>query len=180
MEDIGIKINNIVTDDGPMYDAIYTGEYEMFSMAHGYDNIPDYPWWRCHSSNIFEWGDNVYHIDNSTVDTIMDEYVAATPATLYAKATAASKAILDNVPYVPLYLSDDTHAIRAEWVNWTAPPGGPFTAFNPRTMVFMYDDTFGVTTTTTAPPPDMILLLGVGAGALIVGIVITFFIVRRK
>jgi peptide/nickel transport system substrate-binding protein len=179
MEDIGIKINNVVTDDGPMYDAIYTGEYEMYSMAHGYDNIPDYPWWRCHSSNIFEWGDNVHNLNNATVDTIMDEYVAATPATLYAKATAASQAVLDNIPYVPLYLSDDTHALRAEWVNWTAPPGGPFTAFNPRAMIFMYDDTFGITTT---PPPatDFLLIIGVGAGALVVGIVITYFILRRK
>jgi peptide/nickel transport system substrate-binding protein len=179
MEDIGIKINNVVTDDGPMYDAIYTGEYEMYSMAHGYDNIPDYPWWRCHSSNIFEWGDNVYHLDNGTVDTIMDEYVAATPATLYAKATAASQAVLDNIPYVPLYLSDDTHAMRKEWVNYTTPAGGPFTAFNPRTMVFMYDDTFGETTT-PPPAPDILLILGVGAGALVVGVLITYFIVRRK
>jgi len=179
MEDIGIKINNVVTDDGPMYDAIYTGEYEMYSMAHGYDNIPDYPWWRCHSSNIFEWGDNVDHIDNATVDTIMDEYMAATPATLYAKATAASKAILDNVPYVPLYLSDDTHALRAEWENYTAPAGGPFTAFNPRAMVFMYDSELGEPTT-PPPAPDILLILGVGAGALVVGVIITYFIVRRK
>ncbi len=179
MEDIGIKINNVVTDDGPMYDAIYTGEYEMYSMAHGYDNIPDYPWWRCHSTNIFEWGDNVHHLDNATVDQIMDDYMAATPATLYARATDASQAVLDNIPYVPLYLSDDTHALRAEWVNFTTPAGGPFTAFNPRSMVFMYDSEFGEPTT-TPPPPDILLIVGVGAGALIVGIVITYFIVRRK
>ncbi|MFW9976035.1 MAG: ABC transporter substrate-binding protein, partial [Candidatus Thorarchaeota archaeon] len=179
MEDIGIKINNVVTDDGPMYDAIYTGEYEMYSMAHGYDNIPDYPWWRCHSSNIFEWGDNVHHLDNVTVDQIMDNYMAATPATLYARATDASQAVLDNIPYVPLYLSDDTHALRAEWVNFTTPAGGPFTAFNPRSMVFMYDSEFGEPTT-TPPPPDILLIVGVGAGALVVGIAITYFIVRRK
>lgn len=181
MEDIGIKINNVVTDDGPMYDALYTGEYEMYSMAHGYDNIPDYLWWRCHSDNIFEWGDNIYHLDNSTVDTIMDEFMAATPATLYEKASAASLAVLENIPYVPLYLSDDTHAMRKEWVNYTTPAGGPFTAFNPRAMIFMYDEDIGGETTT--PPPgglDPVLLVGVGAGALIVGVLITYFIVRRK
>jgi len=176
MEEIGIKINNVVTDDGPMYDAIYTGQYEMFSMAHGYDNIPDYPWWRCHSSNIFEWGDNVYHLDNATVDTIMNDYMAATPATLYAEATAASKAILDNIPYVPLYLSDDTHALRAEWVNFTTPAGGPFTAFNPRTMVFMYDDGTGI----VPGGGDMTLIIAIGAGALIVGVIVVVFLVRRK
>jgi ABC-type transport system substrate-binding protein len=171
----------MVTDDGPMYDAIYTGEYEMYSMAHGYDNIPDYLWYRCHSANIFEWGDNVDHLDNATVDTIMDEYVGATPADLYAKATAASMAVWEDIPYVPLYLSDDTHAMRKEWVNYTTPPGGPFTAYNPRAMIFMYDEDFGGTTT---PPPsggmDPLLLVGVGAGALIIGVLITYFAVRRK
>ena len=181
MEEIGIKINNVVTDDGPMYDAIYTGEYEMYSMAHGYDNVPDYLWYRCHSANIFEWGDNVDHLDNATVDAIMDDYVSATPAELYAKATAASLAVWENIPYVPLYLSDDTHALRKEWVNYTTPAGGPFTAYNPRAMIFMYDEDFGGTTT---PPPsggmDPLLLVGVGAGALIIGVLITYFAVRRK
>jgi ABC-type transport system substrate-binding protein len=182
MEDIGIKINNVVTDDGPMYDAIYTGEYEMYSMAHGYDNIPDHVWWRCHSSNIFEWGDNVHNLDNATVDTIMDDYVASTPGEIEANALNASYAVLQNIPYVPLYLSDDTHALRAEWTNYTAPAGGPFTAFNPRAMVFMYDSTHGATTPTTPPGggTDMVLILGIGAGALLIGVVVTYFALRRK
>ncbi|MFW9810572.1 MAG: ABC transporter substrate-binding protein [Candidatus Thorarchaeota archaeon] len=181
MEDIGIKINNIVTDDGPMYDAIYTGEYEMYSMAHGYTPIPDYVWWRCHSTNIYEWGDNVHHLDNSTVDTIMDDFVSSTPANLAANARDAAVAVLHNIPYVPLYLSDDTHALRAEWVNFTTPAGGPFTSYNPRSMIFMYDSTHGATTPT--PPPggvDIVLILGIGAGALLVGVVVTYFALRRK
>lgn len=179
MQDIGIKINNVVTDDGPMYDAIYTGEYEMYSMAQGYDNIPDHIWWRCHSDNIFEWGDNHYGLNDTTVDTIMDEFIGATPAELYTKASRASQVVLDYIPYVPLYLSDDTHALRKEWVNFTTAPGGPFTSYDPRTMIFMYDSEFGEPTT-PPPAPDLILILGVGAGALIVGVLITYFIVRRK
>jgi peptide/nickel transport system substrate-binding protein len=178
MEEIGIKINNIPTDDGPMYDAIYTGTYETYTMAHGYDPIPDHIWWRCHSDNIFAWGDNVDHLDNATVDALLDTYMASPPATLHANGAAAEKAILDNVPYVPLYLSDDTHAIRKEWVNYTTPAGGPFTSFNIRTMVFMYDE--GSSTTTTTGGIDLILLIGVGAGALIVGVIITYFVVKRK
>jgi len=179
MEDIGIKINNVVTDDGPMYDAIYTGEYEMYSMAQGYDNIPDHIWWRCHSDNIFEWGDNHYGLNETVVDTIMDEYIGATPATLYTKASRASQVVLDYIPYVPLYLSDDTHALRKEWVNFTTAPGGPFTSYDPRSMIFMYDDTFGGPTT-PPPAPDILLIVGVGAGALVVGVLITYVVVRRK
>ena len=176
MARINITINNQVTDDGPMYDAIYTGEYDMYTMAHGYSAIPDHVWWRTHSSNIYEWGDNVHHLDNATVDAIMDAYVASTPSTIVANAAAAQKAILDNVPYVPLYLSDDTHAIRKEWVNFTTPAGGPFTAFNPRTMVFMYDDGTGILPGTGG---DMTLYLIIGAGA-VVGIIIIFIILKRR
>jgi len=149
MESIGITINILVTDDGPMYDAIYSGYYEMYTMAHGYDTIPDHVWWRCHSSSIYEWGDNVYHLDNATVDTILDNYVSSTPATLADNAALAAKAVYDNIPYVPLFLSDDTHVMRAEWVNYTTPAGGPFSSFNPRTMVFMYDSSSSTSTSTS-------------------------------
>jgi len=175
MARLNITINNLVTDDGPMYDAIYTGEYEMYTMAHGYNAIPDHVWWRAHSSNIYEWGDNVFHLDNATVDDIMDAYVASTPATIDANAAAAAKAILDNIPYVPLYLSDDTHILRKEWVNFTTPAGGPFTAFNPRTMVFMYDDGTGI----VPGSGDYTLYLLIGAGA-IVAVIIIFVILKRR
>jgi hypothetical protein len=68
--------------------------------------------------------------------------------------------------------------MRKEWVNYTTPAGGPFTSFNIRSMVFMYDEDFGATT--TGGGLDIWLLVGVGAGALIVGVVITYFITRRK
>ena len=176
MARLNITLTNAVTDDGPMYDAIYTGEYEMYTMAHGYTPIPDYLWWRCHSSNIYEWGDNVFHLDNATVDTIMDNFVASTPATLEDNAEAASMAVLENIPYVPLYLSDDTHILRKEWVNYTTPAGGPFTSFNPRTMVFMYDDGTGIT---PGGGGDYTLILALGAGILIVALVVVVM-VRRK
>ena len=175
MARINVTINNQVTDDGPMYDALYTGHYEMYTMAHGYGAIPDHPWWRCHSSNIYEWGDNIHNLNNATVDIIMDDYVASTPATIGVNAANASKAVLDNVPYVPLYLSDDTHAVRKEWVNFTTPAGGPFTAFNPRTMVFMYDDGTGI----VPASGDITLYLIIGAGA-VVAIIIIFVIMKRR
>ena len=172
---INITVHNQVTDDGPMYDAIYTGAYELYTMADGYGAIPDHPWWRCHSSNILEWGSNAFGFDNATVDDILDAYVAATPATIGAAAADAAKAVLDNVPYVPLYLSDDTHAMRKEWVNYTTPAGGPFTAFNPRTMVFMEDDGTGILPATV----DWTLYIIIGAGA-IVGIIVIFMILKRR
>jgi ABC-type transport system substrate-binding protein len=175
MARLNITIHSTPTDDGPMYDALYTGEYEMYTMAHGYGAIPDHPWWRCHSDNIYEWGDNIHGLDDPGVDLIMDNYVASTPATIAENAYYAQLAVLTFVPYVPLYLSDDTHIVRKEWVNYTTPAGGPFTAFNPRTMVFMYDDGTGILPAST----NWTLYIIIGAGA-IVGIVIIFIVLKRR
>ena len=175
MADIGILIHNLATDDDPMYNALYTGAYEMYSMSHGYDPIPDFLWWRCHSDNIFPWGDNVYHLNDTATDAIMDTYVGSAPAQLAANSRLAAMEVKTKVPYVPLYLSDDTHALRKEWVNFTAPAGGPFTAFNPRTMVFMYDDGTGI-----VPGFGDLTWLFLGAGIFIVGIIVVVVIIKRR
>ncbi|MFW9833409.1 MAG: ABC transporter substrate-binding protein [Candidatus Thorarchaeota archaeon] len=181
LAEAGIDCNVVVKDDGPMYEGIYQEPraFIAYEMSHGYSPVPDHVWWRCHSDNIVDWGDNCYGLNVSSVDQHLDEFMAATPANLAAAAEQVQIDILNYKPYIPLYLSDDTHAMRAEWVNYTKPPGGPFTNFNPQTMVFMYDSSFGGTTT-PPPAPDMVLILGIGAGALLVGVIVTYFLMRRK
>ena len=176
MAAINISLTNAVTDDGPMYDAIYTGAYEMYTMAHGYTPIPDHMWWRTHSDNIYDWGDNVHGFDNATVDGIMDAFMSSDPASLPDAAADAARAILVNVPYVPLYLSDDTHILRAEWVNYTKPAGGPFVAYHPMSMVFMYDDGTGI----VYRPGIPMLWLGVGAVAVVVVVIIGVVVMKRR
>jgi ABC-type transport system substrate-binding protein len=184
LADIGIDCTVVVTDDGPMYTGIYEEPraFIAYEMSHGYSAVPDHVWWRMHSDNIVDWGDNCYGLDNATVDSNLDDFVGATPATIVAAARQVQIDCLEHKPFIPLFLSDDTHAMRAEWVNFTAPPGGPFTSFNPRAMVFMYDSGFVTTTTTTTPTAgiDMFLVIGVGAGALIVGVIVTYFLMKKK
>ncbi|MHA2385734.1 MAG: ABC transporter substrate-binding protein [Candidatus Thorarchaeota archaeon] len=195
LEAVGFEINMEVVDDDPMYIGIYElpRTYDMYTMADGYGAFPDHPWWRMHSDNDVDWGSNPFGWVNSTFDTILDDYLAATPAELADAARAVQVAAVENMPYIPLYLSDDTHALRAEWANFSMKPGGPFTAFAPETLVFMYDSSMMPTgtvttttpTTTTEPPPppggvDMVLLAGVGAVALVVGVVCTYFVIRRQ
>jgi ABC-type transport system substrate-binding protein len=184
LADIGIDCTVVVTDDGPMYTGIYEEPraFIAYEMSHGYSAVPDHVWWRMHSDNIVDWGDNCYGLDNATVDSNLDDFVGATPATIVAAARQVQIDCLEHKPFIPLFLSDDTHAMRAEWVNFTSPPGGPFTSFNPRAMVFMYDSGFVTTTTTTTPTAgiDMFLVIGVGAGALIVGVIVTYFLMKKK
>lgn len=182
LEDIGFDINVEVKDDDPMYEGIYqtsTQTFEMYTMADGYDPYPTHVWWRMHSDNDVDWGDNPFGLVNETLDDALDDFMAATPTEIADAAELVQEYAVDNLPYIPLYLSDDTHALRAEWANYTTPPGGPFTSYNPRNMIFMYDS--GLITTT--PPPagvDIVLVIAVGAVALVVGIVISYLLFKRK
>ncbi|MHA2143048.1 MAG: ABC transporter substrate-binding protein [Candidatus Thorarchaeota archaeon] len=183
LEALGMEINVMVVDDDPMYVGIYElpRTFEMYTMADGYGAFPDHPWWRMHSDNDVDWGDNPFGWDNATFDGLLDDYLASTPTELPGAARDVAVAATENMPYIPLYLSDDTHALRAEWTNFSTKPGGPFTAFAPETLVFMYDTGY---VTTPIPPAtggvDMVLLAGVGAAALVVGVVCTYFITRRQ
>jgi peptide/nickel transport system substrate-binding protein len=176
MARINVTLNNHATDDSQMYEAVYTGSYEMYTMANSLTPTPDYLWWLMHSVNIHDWGANAHGFSNATVDTIMDDFVASTFAELQDNARDAAVSVLHNVPYVPLYLSDDTHVMRKEWVNYTTPAGGPFTSYNPRTMVFMYDDSEGV----VADGNYMILfvVIGIGGTLIVAAVIITVF--RRR
>ncbi len=44
----------------------------------------------------------------------------------------------------------------------------------------MYDSTFGAATTPTPPLGGVDMVLVIGAGALLVGVVVTYFILRKK
>ncbi len=142
LAEVGIDINVVIQDDGPMYEGIYQlpRQFSLYEMSHGYGSVPDHVWYRMHSENIIDWGDNCYGIDNATMDAALNDFLTSSPAEIEDNARLVQLYATENVPYIPLFLSDDTHAIRKEWVNYTKKPGGVFTAFNPQTMIYMYDE----------------------------------------
>lgn len=138
MADIGIELIHTIMDDDPMYEGINPdGGFILYEMSHGYSPFPDHPYDRMHSDNIVYYGGNPYVLNNATVDALIEDYLSASPAELAEKARLVQVAAKHNIPYIPLFLSDDTHAIRSEWSNYTLKPGGIFTTFNPQTMIFM-------------------------------------------
>ena len=156
---IGIKIDVAVTDDAVMYPQLYEiregkREYQLYCMSHGYSSIPDHVWWAMHSENDVEWGENPYRLHNDTMDAALDAYMGATPAEVKAASKTVQIYAKQNMPYIPLFLSDDTHAIRKEWTNYAQIPGGLFTDFNLKTMINMYS-TEGKTTFVNAYPSDI-------------------------
>jgi len=194
LKKIGIEIEVAITDDAVMYPALYAlpRNYRMYEMSHGYGPVPDHVWYRMHSSNDIDWGDNCYGLHSEEMDRALDEFMRAT--SLEDRKRAAEKVQIlatELIPYIPLFLSDDTHAIRKEWVNYTMLPGGPFTSYNRLTMLYIYNaEMMPAVTETPSPTPaatpapapgvNWTLVGGLAVVALIVGIGIGFVLTRKK
>jgi ABC-type transport system substrate-binding protein len=143
MQAIGIDNYVTVVDDTPMYTGIYAipRTYQTYEMSHGFVPWTQHIYERLHSENIIDWGSNCYGLDNATIDTLVENLMqAVTPSTQQAAARAIQSAVKEHIPYIPIFLSDDTHAIRKEWTNYTMKPGGIFTSFNPQTPIYMWSD----------------------------------------
>jgi len=179
LEDIGISVSVEFTDDAVMYPAIYAlpRDYRMYEMSHGFDSTPDHVWERMHSSNDIDWGNNCYGLHNDTMDAALDGILHARNDTeRLTRAREIQELAVEIAPYIPLFLSDDTHAIRKEWVNYTLVPGGPFTGFNRLTMLNIYSEE----EVPAEAEIDWILMAGVAVICLVVGLGGGYLMGRKK
>jgi ABC-type transport system substrate-binding protein len=179
LDEIGIEVNVVSLNRQVMSEGIWSvpRTFEMYVDYDGFISYPLHTWWMMHSDNYVDWGPNPYGWINSTLDAIIENFRSATPDELLAASRAVQITATENMPFIPLYLVDDTHAIRAEWTNFSLKPGGSFTTMAPETMVFIYDEEL---VRPLAIGCDPILLVGVGAGGIIVGVVCTSLVYRRK
>ncbi|MHA2143384.1 MAG: ABC transporter substrate-binding protein [Candidatus Thorarchaeota archaeon] len=180
LEEIGIEVNVVALVNQVMGEGIFwvPRTFEMYILGLDFIPYPFHVWQSMHSENYVHRGPNPCGWINSTFDAILDDYKSATPAEFLDAARAVQIAATENMPYIPLYISDDTHAIRAEWTNFSQKPGGSFTTIAPETLVFMYDSELGPPTPPKGPNP--ILLAGVGIGAFAVGVACTYIAFRRR
>lgn len=179
LEAIGISVSVEITDDAVMYPALYAlpRNYRMYEMSHGFGSVPDHVWFRMHSANDIDWGDNCYGLHDDTMDATLDGMLhAMNDAERIAKAKEIQELAVELAPYIPLFLSDDTHAIRNEWVNYTMVPGGPFTSHNRLAMLNIYSEE-----APPAPPGvDWTLVGGVGIVCLVVGVAVGYVVTRKR
>jgi ABC-type transport system substrate-binding protein len=143
LAEIGISVTVAITDDSVMYPNLFElpRDYRLYEMSHGFGGFPDHVWERMHSVNDIDWGSNCYGLHNNTMDTVLDDLLHATNDTSRTDAAEeAQKLSVELAPYIPLFLSDDTHAIRVEWKNYTFVPGGIFTSLNRLTMLNIYSE----------------------------------------
>jgi peptide/nickel transport system substrate-binding protein len=157
LAEIGIAVAVSITDDAVMYPNIYAipRNYEAYEMSHGFSAYPDHVWDRMHSVNDIDWGSNCYGLHNNTMDAALDDLIHATNDTVRIEAAhEVQKLSVELAPYIPLFLSDDTHAIRKEWVNYTFVPGGIFTSMNRLTMLNIYSSPETIPPTITISSPE--------------------------
>lgn len=137
---IGIKCVDQPTEEGVMYDLmLYPSPegpdqprpYDMYEMSHGYNPIPNHLYWKMHSENDLDWGDNIYNLHDDEMDSLLDAMnKAETVEELHERVNAVQIRWGELLPYIPLYVNDDVRAIGSKWKGYVYDiPGGAFNAY---------------------------------------------------
>jgi peptide/nickel transport system substrate-binding protein len=137
LRDIGIRMKSIPISDEVLYDNLdLEHDYEVYEMSGGYDPYPSHMTPRFHSSEIMDYGYNDWAYDNPEVDALLDqanrELDFETRVDIFLEI---QDIIAEDFPYIPLFTSDDVHAIRKEWTGYVCMPGGIFNWYNRLTTI---------------------------------------------
>jgi ABC-type transport system substrate-binding protein len=137
LRQIGIRMKAIPISDEVLYDNLdLEHTYEVYEMSSGYDPYPGHMTWRFHSSEIMDYGSNDMAYNNPEYDALID---ASNMELDFDKRKEllweAQRLLAEDLPYIPLFTSDDVHAIRKEWTGYVAMPGGIFNWYNRLTTV---------------------------------------------
>ena len=137
LRQIGIRMKAIPISDEVLYDNLdLEHDYEVYEMSSGYDPYPGHMTWRFHSIEIMDYGSNDMAYDNPEYDALID---ASNMELDFDKRKVllweAQRLLAEDLPYIPLFTSDDVHAIRKEWTGYVAMPGGIFNWYNRLTTV---------------------------------------------
>ncbi len=137
LRDIGIRMKAIPISDEVLYDNLdLEHDYEVYEMSGGYDPYPSHMTPRFHSSGIMDYGLNDWAYDNPEVDALLDqanrELDFETRVEIFWEI---QDIISEDFPYIPLFTSDDVHAIRKEWTGYVCMPGGIFNWYNRLTTI---------------------------------------------
>ena len=137
LRDIGIRMKAIPISDEVLYDNLdLEHDYEVYEMSGGYDPYPSHMTPRFHSSEIMDYGANDMAYDNPEVDALLDQANSELDfETRVEILWEIQDIIAEDLPYIPLFTSDDVHAIRKEWTGYVCMPGGIFNWYNRLTTI---------------------------------------------
>jgi ABC-type transport system substrate-binding protein len=137
LRQIGIRMKAIPISDEVLYDNLdLEHDYEVYEMSGGYDPYPSHLGSRFHSNEIMDYGSNDFAYDNPEIDALLDqanrELDFETRVEIFWEI---QDIIAEDFPYLPLFTSDDVHAIRKEWTGYVCMPGGIFNWYNRLTTI---------------------------------------------
>jgi peptide/nickel transport system substrate-binding protein len=137
LRDIGIRMKAIPMSDEVLYDNLdLEHTYEVYQMSHGYAPYPGHLYDRFHSDQIMDYGGNNPGWSNPEFDALVDQANAETDFdTRKELLWEAQELLAEDLPYIPLFTSDDVHAIRKEWTGYVCMPGGIFNWYNRLTTI---------------------------------------------
>lgn len=137
LRDIGIRMKAIPISDEVLYDNLdLVHDYEVYEMSGGYDPYPSHMTPRFHSSEIMDYGANDMAYNNPAVDALLDQANAELDFEDRVEILwEVQDLIAEDLPYIPLFTSDDVHAIRKEWTGYVCMPGGIFNWYNRLTTI---------------------------------------------
>jgi len=141
LRDIGIRMKALPLDDSVFYADLETEHtYEVYEMSLGYDPYPN-NLMATHSDEAIDYGSNDPGYLNPEYDALIDQ---SNRELDFEKRTEllwqAQKILAEDLPYIPLFTSDDVHAIRKEWKGYTCMPGGIFNWYNRLTLIDLYHE----------------------------------------
>jgi peptide/nickel transport system substrate-binding protein len=137
LRQIGIEMKAIPISDEVLYDNLdLEHTFEVYEMSGGYDPYPSHMTPRLHSSEIMDYGANEGAYDNPAVDALLDQAnMELDFETRVEILMEVQDLIAEDLPYIPLFTSDDVHAIRKEWTGYVQMPGGIFNWYNRLTSI---------------------------------------------
>jgi len=137
LRQIGIRMKALPMSDEVLYDNLdLEHTYEVYEMSHGYSPYPEHMYSRFHSDEIMDYGGNNPGWGNLEYDALIDQANAETDFDTRKELLWQAQAILaEDLPYIPLYTSDDIHPLRKEWTGYVRMPGGIFNWYNRLTTI---------------------------------------------
>ncbi len=137
LRQIGIEMKALPLSDEVLYDNLELEHtYEVYEMSRGFSPYPGHLYGRFHSDEMVDYGGNYPGYDNPQFDSLID---SANKELDFDKRTKllwqAQELLAQDLPAIPLFTSDDVHAIRKEWTGYHCMPGGIFNWYNRLTTI---------------------------------------------
>jgi ABC-type transport system substrate-binding protein len=139
LKKVGISVEVVPTDDSAMYPRLYDRDYGIEEMSYGYSAYPSHMFYRFHSSQDCAQCGQDWSFRNATIDAVINQMlITADKEKARTLMWQVEQMAAENVPYIPLFVSDEYHAFRKEWTGYTVMPAGPISYLNWLTLPNIY------------------------------------------